>query len=1205
MRISHLLVVTSLTALLNLAVASVANAQRDPSQDVDKSSPDVAARKWGEGAEKAEQSEDKLYQVLEPLDPSQRQNVITIKGTVLKEDGTPARGSQVWLIGMSRLSGKHSGVSQLAFVHADNEGKFEFWYPFWRELYPQEDETSVFCVVARTRDHILTSNVTLNLMEENRGKKAFDGLELKALAKANYSGLVVDEQDNPIPNVIISPMVLSLNANANEKMSTMSMTMELSDEYRAVTDDNGVFTLVDLPESTAILAKLSTQGSVGRRVQWDTQATPEIRLAAGGTVRGKIVNLPTADFHDQVEIELSSARERWVDRSKKQFSFKSLLRPRPDGHFEFADVPPGKYELKFAATNPSVMIAPALLRPVQFESRSGQATDEIQIALPVVIMGHGRIVDDQSGEPVAGAVVTFLSEQDRRRTLLGTATTDAHGVYRGYVEWGKIAIEPGRSPEGYLSPLHMGASQAIEYTKDFEAPTLKYERAITFRGTVVDAERRPVAGAEIQWFQPQRKGQRLPRPVTTDEAGRFEIPQVDPHDALPIRVRSPKGTSSALVVHSGDLSDPSPILVSPENEFRMKGTLIDQRGKPIADAKVNVHWHRRLASAKRPGSGLRSAIETIQANDQGHFESSAFWETDEYHLEIEADGYSKTDLPLVKGEAGRTYDYGTVGLKSNGQTITGKVVDAGGKPISNVAVYNSGDAADIVSSLTDEKGQFRLTGLQDGPVSIFAEHADYRMTGIFLADPAKEVLLSLIPLTAPPAKRQPVDREAIDAVRKKSVDELTEWIKERNLPYKPNLRDSNLNALARRDPDEALMRIESQSVEMEQRSAILIARSMAPIQPRKPGAGDPNPATMKTALRFVERAASRIGNIGGERQYYLQADTGLMFLRLGATDQGKTLIEQAEKGFSESKGPGEYLAVNIAKGLAWYDISRALSYREKVHDENTQLAVRKDVILEVSRYDVPRALELLNDPSRKPTQDQYDDMLRFELAYRIGAVEPQIAAELVRSIVNSRNKSEAAGWAALSVADTNPTLAISLIDQGIDNLRANRRPGPKSFYYPWAPGAAANLAVQAAQVNHPDMESVIQKVLSMRIPMDSNTMSTNRLQASVSMALYLAFINPTIAKQLLANLEPELSDQVLGNGGVGNVSMNQWLCAWVVADPDKAVMLLKAEMEKVREGEKPPYWIEAAYTLLALPASEQLDFVRKYGNAGLQSPSLE
>lgn len=1210
MQVSRKMIVASLSVLLSLAIVTVVNAQREIVKPPEvapvvaaESKPDTPPEKPDAVSEaKPDKGQGEPDKVQEPLDPKQRANSIAITGTVFQQDGRPAGRSQVWLTGMTQLPGSRYGAAQVAFVRADDKGKFEFWHPRWRGDNRQPNEYPILWVVARTDDGLLTPLVDINLTGEYRDKKEIHGLELKATAKANYSGRVVDAKGTPIPNTKIGPTFLILPPTAAEKLRTMALTKEFTEQFSAVTDSKGQFTLIGLPESTTILAKIAAPQFAEREANWNTKSTPELRLESGGTIRGKITNLPANDFYKQVELLIISARGVVWDQPQPQFMFTAHFRPKADGIFEISDVPPGKYELSISRERQDPSIPQEFYVPVKCESKSGQLTDGVELALPDVITGRGRVVDDQSGTPIAGATVLFLEQHSQSRSYVGSAKTDAEGEYRAYFRPGKIAIEPGITPNEYLPPIEDQQSPAIEYTKDFEGPTFKYQRALTFRGTVVDEAGHPVPAAEIRWFQPSRKGQGLSKEVTSDESGRFEIPQLDPQDALPIRVRSPQGVSTAVLLRANELTDPKPIVVSPKNVFRVQGTLTSQRGRPVSDATVAIHWHRRYVSEKTRMSGLSSEIEKVKTNAQGQFESSAFWETDRYHAAIEAQGFSRIDLPQVTGKLGGTHDYGHVQLKGTSLSFYGKLLAPDNKPISHVRVFNSGDAEDVVSTMTDDNGLFQLRGLQDGPVYIFAEDPKYRMAGTYASNPTKEISLTLIPLSAAPATRPALDIQALDAIRQQNADQLAEWIKAKNLTFRPNLRDYKFNALARTDPDETLKQIEKQSKAMDQRSAILIARSLAPDQPRKTDVSDKEAQAIKTALRFVERAASRIGDVSGDRQIYLKADTGLMFLRLGDTEHGKALIESAAKDFSESKNAIDHLATNIAQALAWYDIPRALSYQDKVKEKHNRASVRNRVILEVSRYNVPRAIELLKDATLKSTTDFNDDQLKFELAYSIGKVDSQVAAELFSSITNTRTKAEAAGWIAVAVAADNPALARSLIDQGMQSLQAHRIAGRQSFYYEYVPGVAANLAVQATEVKYPDMESLIQRVLSLRIPAHKGTSSVSRFQSTVNAALYLAFVDPAVAKRLLTDLEPELSGKMLGNGGSESVGMNQWLCAWVVADPEHAVALLKAEMEKPRGTEEPPYWIRGAYTLLCLPKTEQLKYVREYGNAGLSGP---
>jgi hypothetical protein len=156
-------------------------------------------------------------------------------------------------------------------------------------------------------------------------------------------------------------------------------------------------------------------------------------------------------------------------------------------------------------------------------------------------------------------------------------------------------------------------------------------------------------------------------------------------------------------------------------------------------------------------------------------------------------------LPQIKGELGRTYDYGNVASKGTSVSISGNVVDTDGKPISGVRVFNSGDAPDVVSTLSQNNGRFQLNGLQDGPVYVFAEHAKYRMAGTYTSDPSTKISLTLIPLSEPPAPRPALDLPALDAIRQQHADHLAEWITEKKLAFRPNLRDNKFYRLAKTD----------------------------------------------------------------------------------------------------------------------------------------------------------------------------------------------------------------------------------------------------------------------------------------------------------------------------------------------------------------------------------------------------------------------
>jgi hypothetical protein len=178
----------------------------------------------------------------------------------------------------------------------------------------------------------------------------------------------------------------------------------------------------------------------------------------------------------------------------------------------------------------------------------------------------------------------------------------------------------------------------------------------------------------------------------------------------------------------------------------------------------------------------------------------------------------------------------------------------------------------------------------------------------------------------------------------------------------------------------------------------------------------------------------------------------------------------------------------------------------------------------------------------------------------------------------------------------------------LTSLRNHRAPASESFYYEYVPGVAAHLALQASQIKHPEIESIIQQALALRIPAHAETSTVSRLQSTVNAALFLAFVDPPIARRLLADLERDVKGNLLGDGGYTSVDRRDWLYAWVLADSEHAADLIKAEMEEnkdSKENARTPQGVQDAFSLMFLPSSERLDYLRMFSSANVVAPYLE
>lgn len=139
---------------------------------------------------------------------------------------------------------------------------------------------------------------------------------------------------------------------------------------------------------------------------------------------------------------------------------------------------------------------------------------------------------------------------------------------------------------------------------------------------------------------------------------------------------------------------------------RVEGrVLADDTGDPIPNAKVGFSTTAAAHATLTDGEG-RFAIDTTPGIAR---------------LAVTKAGYARRDVALQPGRA-----VGDVRLARTG-VITGYVVDANGEPVSNATVRAEARAPDrdlflvVASSTTDDRGEYRLSGLTEGRVVVSAQ----------------------------------------------------------------------------------------------------------------------------------------------------------------------------------------------------------------------------------------------------------------------------------------------------------------------------------------------------------------------------------------------------------------------------------------------------------------------------------------------------
>ncbi|MGH7138456.1 MAG: carboxypeptidase regulatory-like domain-containing protein, partial [Pirellulales bacterium] len=271
---------------------------------------------------------------------------------------------------------------------------------------------------------------------------------------------------------------------------------------------------------------------------------------------------------------------------------------------------------------------------------------------------------------------------------------------------------------------------------------------VNIRGVVVDARGKAAPHAELHVAIPRGSFQPAAGLVQlhADEAGTFELPPANVEGVLRIWARSGQYTTDGPASFFPDLIDgPLRIELAEQPGLRIAARVADLQGRPVA-ASVEVIWQTeksdqefsRRAFGGFGGRGFapvrrrnqRASLAGAATGPDGSLLIESLWPDQQYHLVATAAGYQQLESASVSGRPGETVDLGRLIMRREGLAVEGEVVDAGGQPVADATVYNSGDAHQAITVTTDAAGRFRLTGLLEGPVYVLARKPGYWPAGL-------------------------------------------------------------------------------------------------------------------------------------------------------------------------------------------------------------------------------------------------------------------------------------------------------------------------------------------------------------------------------------------------------------------------------------------------------------------------------------------
>ncbi len=530
----------------------------------------------------------------------------------------------------------------------------------------------------------------------------------------SLAGRVLDPDRNPVPDVEIRAI---LTGGMEAQGFSMSAFFQGQRLYR--TGSTGRFYIPRLVAGTTYSLELRKAGfartvfAVPTLEPGESQGGLEVILDPGYSAIGQVVDegdlpIPGAELS---LVAKTSGRNRNRDMHRlfqREPAEELQAQSDREGIYRFVDLGPGLYDLQARAQG----FAPVTVPGVEILADTGP-TDLGAIALLPGANIEGRVVDTD-GLALAGVVVT--SDE-------APQTTGADGTF----------LIPDLKSGDRINLKAQKSGYATASLRGIVAPTnepleIVLSLAATVRGLVVDTDREPIAGAQIN-LRAERQGGSGNytlggwSPGITDAEGRFVIDNAEP-GRLGLSARAegyiPYERTGLVVEPGGDLADLEIVL---STGATVEGTVKGPGGKPLAQVFVSLY---------DPTGGRRFTSGGAVSDGEGNFRITG---TETGFAAITArhgvHGQVSRELEISPGdnEIDLTFE--------GGFRVSGRILGPEGQPLAGATLRLRGERTRGLHARSDGEGSFRFESVDEGTYTLIGEHPDHaqgQQEGIQVSD---------------------------------------------------------------------------------------------------------------------------------------------------------------------------------------------------------------------------------------------------------------------------------------------------------------------------------------------------------------------------------------------------------------------------------------------------------------------------------------
>jgi len=693
-------------------------------------------------------------------------------------------------------------------------------------------------------------------------------------------------------------------------------------------------------------------------------------------------------------------------------------------------------------------------------------------------------------------------------------------------------------------------------------PAAAGQKKTTIRGTVVDEENKPVAGATVSGsavITGTAGTARFTQIVeisnqTTDEKGVFaaEVQSSGTGAKISLRARHKEAFVAKPLLLSGEqLAKPVVLRISAKNALSLRVRVVDEDGKPVAGAKITA---RQQPSAPEPfQNGAARDVDlpgSARVTDaRGKLELPGCIEPDgKYQLRVTAAGFLDEDTvwKAVRGEP--SVDFDVVVLKRI-RPLEGLVRDSKGNAVGGARVVR-GDSRQRVETKTDDAGRFVLETALSPPGFMFIEKPGYRFHGqrcdrperltitLRRHDEPAEKLTKPLPPALPRDERITLAARLLEpmlqAVLEKGSDDarlrplqtlakvdpgrLLEELEKRpyaNAWYDGYLRRDAAKTLLPDNFEEARSIVDSMKDASFRCTGYLDLCDALPAEKRK------------EKLELLDQAFLHSRAIAENDHRVI--DLGVIARRqwsLGAKDRATKLLREGQAIARElpTAAWAAYARGAFAEELGLIDLPAALELMKDLKDPFEYARHHGNLAFKLAASQPEESQRILDMLAKSKDRQQSFQAQQYAVlvSYRMAGADLPRARQIAETIQQPPDRAWAFGLMAKALTKDQPKEALALLEQALDILSAHVASGANHFNNFYDAAVIAGLLIPIAERIEPSLAcECFWKALSFRfgpakkgVPgMDDGTAALGAL------ALVLAPYDREIAMALVEQAE--------------------------------------------------------------------------------------